>query len=171
MFMPAVDPEYVMPEWWLALSADEKRASQPPVPILRPKTVAPASERGPGFSLDDVGPYFKLPDGTVFRDRAAARDRLWREERRYSGFRQIIAALPARTGRGDRVVRGRTPDRVLDALVSFGLVHAGMTRIGAAELVLSWRNEWDQSAKKYADESTKIWRELRLPPVRPPVSE
>lgn len=169
--MPAVDPDYVMPDSWLALSAEEKRASQPPTPILRPKAVAPASERGPGFSLDDVGPYFKLPDGTVFRDRAAARDRLWRDEPRYRGVRQIIAALPARTGRDDQVVRGRTAGRVLDALVSYSLVHAGMTRIAAAELVLTWADRWDRSAKKYADDSTRIWKELRLPPLKARVSE
>lgn len=169
--MPAVDPDYMMPDSWLALSMEERRAAPPPAPTLRPKKVSPASEREPGFSLDDVGPYFKLADGTVFRDRAAARDRLWREERRYPGVRQVISMLPARTGRADRVVRGRTAERVLDALVSFSLVRAGMTNVGAARLVLAWSNSSGYSPKSFAEHSRAIWTELHLPPVKPAVSE
>ena len=100
MFMPAVDPEYVLPDEWLALTPDEQHAAPYPEVIRRPKRVAPASEREPGFSLDDVGPYWKLQDGTVYRDRASAADRLWREERRQPGVRQLLDMLPARTGQG-----------------------------------------------------------------------
>ena len=162
MFMPAVDPEYVLPDEWLALTPDEQHAAPYPEVIRRPKRVAPASEREPGFSLDDVGPYWKLQDGTVYRDRTSAADRL-SEERRRPGVRQLLDMLPARTGKDQRLVRARTAERVLDALVSYGLVHAGMTQVDAASHVLDWTTHSTRSPKRYAEQSRLIWQELRLP--------
>lgn len=171
MFMPAVDPEYVLPDAWLALTPEQQRAAPYPEVVRRPRRVAPASEREPGFSLDDVGPYWKLDDGTVFRDRASAADRSWREEQRWQGVRQILDMLPARRGKDERIVRGRTPERVLDALVSYGLVHGGMSQVDAARHVLEWTNQSSRSPKKYAEQSRIIWLDVRLPPVKVPVSE
>ncbi len=171
LFMPAVDPEHVMPDWWIALSDDQKRASPAPAPILQPRRVSPASERGPGVSMDDAGIYFKLPDGTIFRDQASARQRLWRDQRRYPGVAQALSMLPARLGVDEHRVRGRTPERVVDALVSFGLVHAGLSQVDAARYVLDWTNQSNRSPKKYAEQSRLIWQELRLPPVKVLVNE
>ncbi len=165
VFMPAVDPEYVMPDWWQALPREEKRITRPPGLILRPRRVRPASESPSGFSLDDVGRFLKLPDGTVYRDRRPAAHRLWRVIELAPAYRQVIEMLPGRTGRDGRLVRGRTPGPVLDALVCFGLVHAGMTQVAAAQTVLAWAKQSDRDPKKLADENRIIWRELRLPAV------
>jgi hypothetical protein len=163
VFMPAFDPEYVMPEWWLELTAEEKRtATARPQPELRPRRARPASEAAPGFSFDDVGAYFKLADGSVFRDRRTAAHRLWRRMDRVPDLRRVIGWLPGRSGREGRLVRGRTPDRVLDALVCYGLVHAGMSQAAAAETVLRWAGTPGRSPEKLADRNRLIWRELRL---------
>jgi hypothetical protein len=163
--MPALDPEYVAPDWWLALSDEAKRAMPRPPLILRGRPVAPASERRPGFSLDDVGPYLKLPDGTVCRDRKVAAHRLWRVADRNTACRQVIDMLPARKGQSGQVVKGRTARRVLDALACLGLVQAGMTQIDAADSVLAWAKHSGRDPKRFADDNRSIWRELRLPLV------
>jgi hypothetical protein len=163
LVMPAVDPDYVMPDWWLALTVEEKRTVPHPQPVLRPRRVRPASERSPGFSLDDIGPYLKLPDGSVYRDRRTAAHRLWRRLDRVPDLRRIIGWLPGRSGREGQLVKGRTPTRILDALVCYGLVRAGMSQAAAAGLVLDWAGPADKNAKKMADENRAIWRELRLP--------
>ena len=166
MFMPAMDPAYVMPEEWLALSPEEQRTAPRPTLRFQPRRVSPASERGPGWSMDDVGPYLKLPDGTVFRDRASAARRLWRQARVAPAYRAVIDFLPKRAGQGGRPVRARTAERMLDALVAFGLVRAGMTRVAAATAVLAWANTEGRNSKKVADENSRIWQELHLPAVR-----
>jgi hypothetical protein len=163
--MPALDPEHVAPDWWLALGDEEKRAIPRPPLILRGRPVAPASERPPGFSLDDVGPYLKIRDGTVLRDRRVAAHRLWRVAGRSAAWRQVVDMLPARTGRTGQVVKGRSAARVLDALVCFGLVQAGMTQKDAAESVLAWAHHSDRDPKGFADDNRTIWRELHLPAV------
>lgn len=168
MFMPAMEPAYVVPEEWLALSPEEKRTAPRPALRFQPRRVRPASEAGPGWSMDDVGPYLKLPDGTVFRDRASAAHRLWRQARVNPGVREVIELLPRRAGEGTRPVRARTPERMLEALVAYGLVEAGMTRVAAATTVLGWAESL-RDPKRVADENTRIWRELL--PRRPPVGE
>jgi hypothetical protein len=168
MFMPAMDPAYVVPEAWLALTPEEKRTTPRPTLRFQPRRVRPASERGPGWSMDDVGPYLKLPDGTVFRDRASAAHRLWRQVKTAPDAMGVLELLPRRVGKGSRPVRARTPERMLDALVAYGLVHAGLTRVAAATTVLGWADS-HRDPKKVADENTRIWRELL--PRRPPVGE
>ena len=133
--------------------------------MLRARKVRPASERPPGASLDDVGPYLKLPDGTVLRDRRTAAHRLWRRLDRHAELQAIVDWLPGRVGRERRHVRGRTPDRVLDALVCFGLVHAGTSQVGAARIVAGWGAAPERDPKKMARGNRAIWSEMNLPPV------
>ena len=162
LFMPATEAEYVMPDWWPGLSAEEKRRLPRPELTVRHRRVRPASEAKPGFSMDDVGRYLKLPDGTVLRDRRSAAHRLWRQPR-YAP--DLVDALYRRTGGGGRPVKGRTAERVLEALVCRSLIAAGMTQVGAAGTVLGWSDQPHRDPKKLAEENRIIWRELRVPPV------
>jgi hypothetical protein len=164
-FWPAADPVYVMPEWSSALSPADRGSAPRPTPVLRPRKARPASERRPGASLDDVGPYFKLRDGTVYRDRRTAAHRLWRRLEGNVELQAIVDWLPGRVGSDGRHVRGRTPDRVLDALVCYGLVQAGMSQIGAARVVAGWSMGAERDAKKLASANRAIWEEMHLPRV------
>lgn len=162
LFMPATEAEYVVPDWWLALSAEEKRRLPRPKLTVRLRRVRPASEAAPGFSMDDVGRYLKLADGTILRDRRSAAHRLWRQPGLAPNF---VDPLFRRMGRGGRPVKGRTSERVLEAVVCRSLVAAGMTQIGAATAVLAWSGKPEKDPKKLADENRTIWRELHVPPV------
>jgi len=163
LVLPAADPDYVMPDWWLALTVEEKRTAARPQPELRPRRARPASEASPGFSFDDAGPYFKLADGSVLRERRTAARRLGRRMDQLPALRRVIGWLPGRSGREGRLVKGRTPDRVLDAVVCFGLVRAGLSQAAAAKAVLAWAGQPERDPKKLADKNRLIWRELRLP--------
>jgi hypothetical protein len=164
-FRPAYDPIYVMPDWWLALTDEEKRTAPRPQLIMVPRQARPADEMSPGFSMDDVGPFLKVPDGSIYRARKGAAHRLWRQAQRSPALRELLDHLQQRTGRDGRPIRGRTPGPVLNALVCFSLVHGGMTQVAAARTVLMWAKLPEGDPKKLADENRIIWRELRLPPV------
>lgn len=163
LFMPAMEAEYGMADWWLGLSAEEKRRLPRPKMTVRHRRVRPASEARPGFSVDDVGRYLKLPDGTVFRDRRSAAHRLWRQPR-YAP--DLVDALYRRTGGDGRPVKGRTAERVLEAVVCRSLIAAGLTQVDAAKTVLEWSDQPLRDPKGLADENRIIWRELHVPSVR-----
>jgi hypothetical protein len=166
LFMPAVELEYVMPRWWLELTNEEKRRPELRTqPVPRARRVRSARLAKPGFSIDDAGPYLKLDDGAILRDRKSAAQRLWRYARS-EAFRPIMEALPLRVGKdGSHAIRGRDPDRVLCALVCYGLVATGLTRVAAAERIFDWSGQatGEGGARKFADRNRQIWRELRLP--------
>lgn len=162
LFMPAMEAEHVVPASWLGLSAEEKRRLPRPELTVRHRRVRPASEARPGFSMDDVGLYLKLPDGAVFRDRRSAAHRLWRQPR-YAP--DLVDALYRRTGGDGRPVKGRTAERVLEALVCRSLIAAGITQVGAAIAVHGWSDQPDRDPKRLADENRIIWRELHVPSV------
>ena len=162
--MPAKEAHYVMPASWLALTPEEKRTLPRPALEVEYRLVRSARDARAGFSLDEVGPFFKLDDGTIFRDRQRAASRLWREIPSNPGLAEVVNWLPKRTGRDDRVIKGRTTQRVLEALVCRSLTSFGVSRIDASETVISWSERDKRDAKNHADENRVIWRELRIPP-------
>ena len=165
LFMPAMEAHYVMPASWLALTPEEKRTLPRPPLEVEYRLVRRAHDAPTGFSLDEVGPYLKLPDGTVFRDRQSARSRLWRDIPTNPGLEEVVNWLPKRVGRGSHVVKGRTAVRVLEALVCRSLTHLGATQIDAAVQVIRWSVRDTRDAQNHADENRSIWRELRIPPL------
>jgi hypothetical protein len=69
----------------------------------------------PGFSLDVIGPFLKLPNGEVIRDRRVAARRFWRQRAVSPSLAAVIDALPKRKGSDGRIAKGRTSERDLAA--------------------------------------------------------
>jgi hypothetical protein len=162
--MPVKEAHYSMPPSWLALSPDEKRTLPRPPMDIEYRLVRRARDAPTGFSMDEVGPYYKHIDGTIFRDRRLASNRLWRETRRNPALAEVVSWLPKRTGRDDRVVKGRTAKRVLEAVVCRSLTNLGISQLDASVIVIGWSDRDHRDAQNHADENRVIWRELQVPP-------
>lgn len=163
--IPSHDIVYQPPGWWLSLSPEERRQRPRPPIVPVPVRAALAHRQNPGFSLDAIGPYLKLDDGSVIRDRRTAARRLWRERLRNPDLAAWIDWLSRRKDSTGDTVRGRTPERVLDALVARSLVELGLSQIDAARRVIEWGERQVRSEKRYAEQNRAIWRELGIPPV------
>jgi hypothetical protein len=167
--LPAYEAIYQPAAWWLAMSPAERAANTRPA-VERVLVRAPmAGTMDVGYSLDAVGAFFKAPDGTVFRDRSSAARRLWRERKLNARLDEVVNGLRKSTGTDQRLVRGRSTQRVLDALVARSLVGLGMTQKGAAQTVLTWHKDPTRDpvalADREAELNRRIWRELDIPAV------
>lgn len=162
--MPVMEEHWVPSAEWLAMTPAERRRLPRPELIVEYRPVRRAPDAPTGFSMDEVGPYYKHTDGTIFRDRRRAASRLWRETRTNPALAQVVGWLPRRIGRDERVVRGRTAERVLEALVCRSLTNLGSTPTDASEKVIGWSVRDDRDERHHAEENRRIWRELRIPP-------
>jgi hypothetical protein len=59
-------------------------------------------------------------------------------------------------------VKGRTAERVLEALICRSLVELGSTQLEAADTVIAWSGH-DRDVERHAEVNRAIWREARIP--------
>jgi hypothetical protein len=160
---PAMEAHYVMPAWWLAMPLEERRRMRAPKPEIEYRRAPSAESMKAGYSLDTTGPFVKLEDGSIFRDQRAARRRLARVMKRFPEVARVVGWLPRRSSQG-RTIKGRTAERVLEALVCRSLVGLGRSQLAASTEVIRWSG-FARDPRKHADVNREIWREARLPPV------
>jgi len=94
--------------------------------------------KGVGISFDVVGPYLRLPNGEIVRDRETARRRLGR----HADDPDVAIFLPLfLTGRQDGKRKTMSREILARALLILGLKDGGMRHLVAIRLWLRWEVE------------------------------